>query len=359
MTELEDGHSEREFRASPMPPHLDRLIYDEDRSRGVDDVIDLMSMIVPHHTFRKIIGRTRQVHELFNRKPGAEAKHLLILGRSGSGKSRALKHYAAGFPPRRGQGGWVRPVVYVKVPSDSNRTSLLKEMLRALGVPSSGKQDLKDMENSIRHHLVEQVVELLVVDEFQHLVDQKTKRFQSVTADFFKDLLSDNICQMVFCGLESSIAASEINVQLGRRKRGRYDVLPYNWLSVEGNRNYRGFLSAVAKWMADRKMFDDRPSLEGKEIAQRLHVATDGLIGLTMNLVIVGATIALRDQAATLGLKHLGEAFDELKREGISKNPFTEKECPKALGVSVDYVFDEKTNLRKLVERLPLASFVR
>jgi hypothetical protein len=344
---------------SPVPDTIAAILQQHGADKPIrhpDEVAELVKQLkkimVPHERFREGILRLRLIHAELDRSPAAEAGVMTFLGRSGSGKSNTLRYYARQYPPRKGESGWIRPVVYVRVPPEANKAALLRSILSEMGLPVTNSRDTDILMRDVLHHLREQKVELLILDEMQHLIDQRTQRFQYISADILKDLLSSNCCQMVFAGLDSAIMALEVNPQLNRRSPLRFPMTEYDWFDEEDQASYVDFLTAVA----DQMPFQRRPALDDVDVAERLHRSSDGLIGITMNLVAKGMAYALSEDAVTVTLDHLAAGFDELKRRGIKINPFRGK-CPESLGVPVDYIYEEDSGLSKRRERPARASF--
>jgi len=164
----------------------------------------LRSTVIPHFRFRALISELVATHRQFVPGGIAEANCLVAYGRTGSGKSHTLKYYAAKFPRVRGTHSIIHPVLYVRLPPDCSKSAVPRRILAELGKEVKDDSRPDKLETLLIKLLPVHGVQLLIIDEVQHLVDKKTDRFHAIAGDVLKNLMSANVCQFVLSGMDSS-----------------------------------------------------------------------------------------------------------------------------------------------------------
>lgn len=79
-------------------------------------VIDLRKaehIQILHPQFQTALERLNHFHNLW--RQGAAARHLLLVGASGTGKTSVLHSFARQHPSMQGEEGAILPIVYVRV----------------------------------------------------------------------------------------------------------------------------------------------------------------------------------------------------------------------------------------------------
>lgn len=312
---MSDQPSRQPYRVE-MPPSLAaRVNLDPLRSAAEADVA-LENMVLRHREFDRLSDRLALHHLHYDPSPLREAGVMLVSGMSGAGKSSALKRYAAEFPVLVGEQGVRRQVLLLQVPSGADKHSLQRRILVSLDVPVPPRQTQDALTLLIDFHLRAQRVQLLILDESNHLADMKTNDRRFFAADMIKELANFNSCQIVIAGMPSSMALLDRNLQLKRRTRLKHAVSAYDWTLVRDRDDYEDFLDEFSEAMR----FPTPPPLS--DWSQALSVASWGLIGITSLFLVRANGIAFEACERTLKLDHLVAAFDELKPPGTRGNPF-------------------------------------
>ncbi len=156
---------------------------------------DLFIERQPTTALTKLIDKVRA-----DRDALSEPTCILITGDTGVGKSAFLKHYAAGHPPRREAGCLIQPVLYEELQSKTTIISAAKTMLRRLEDPSAGKGNLADLTYRVTHQLGAQKVEVVILDEFQHIVETGEITVNKV-ADWLKQVAKAANVPFVMAGM--------------------------------------------------------------------------------------------------------------------------------------------------------------
>lgn len=287
---------------------------------AAERVRSLRRLFIPHARFSAELEELVAHHMLFDPRPGAEGSVLMFTGMTGAGKSKTLQYYARQFPPVETETGTRRRVLYVRLPPGADRYSLQRRIMAELGIPIPPKRSSDEISLDIAYHLAMQGVELLILDESNHLVDKKTDKTQFLAADVIKELLNFGCSQVVFAGLESALQIIEVNMQLHRRVTSNFHVDPYRWTDDSEREAFQNFLLTVADEIT---WFTHRPALEDDAFAERMHRAAYGAVGTVMVLVQKAVEIATRMDAPRLMDDHFAAAFDILKPAGTTGNAFS------------------------------------
>lgn len=109
---------------------------------------------------------------------GNEATAGLLYGISGTGKSTVLRRFTKKFGgPFQTASGIVRPVVRVVTPPNSQLGDFHDAILTALGAGDLSMGRPADKKRAVIAQLATQKVKLLILDEFTHVVEDRTERF--------------------------------------------------------------------------------------------------------------------------------------------------------------------------------------
>jgi len=102
-----------------------------------------------------------------------------------------LKDEASFQPVPDGYGNLLYPVLYVKAPSKASMVDLGEEMLDAMGFPTKKRKNEADLIRDVRNALRRRGTRVVVIDEFQHVLDAPKMKGPSHVADSIKNLLQN------------------------------------------------------------------------------------------------------------------------------------------------------------------------
>lgn len=144
----------------------------------------------PTVLFPSVVDLIDRIENLLKRGVvGTRAECFPVVGQSGVGKSHALRYLESKYQRKHvhrvsqvkpGNSGLMldNEILYVETPSPATRKALIDEMLSALE-PDAIPSKMKTIAAK-RDRLLEIVrranVRLIIVDEFQHLIDSKSQR---------------------------------------------------------------------------------------------------------------------------------------------------------------------------------------
>lgn len=257
-------------------------------------------LVIPHPAFAEA---ERQIEQCFAFAAAkGEAEGLAVIGESGTGKTSVLQSFASKYKPSRTDDGMHVPVLFTSVPSSPTVKSLTAAMLEALGTPDPERGTIPQMESRLRILMKETGTRLVMIDEFQHFVDQGTHKVMHSVADSLKRLIDDTRSTLVIAGLPSSMAVIDQNVQLARRFMAPVQMTRFQW-GETGHR--RQFMSILRSYYKEISREFDLPDLSSEDMAFRFYLATGGLMGYVAKLLRQALRNAASRSARSIALKDL------------------------------------------------------
>lgn len=278
-----------------------------------------MSVVIVTPSFEKAMRRIAECHRSYGSAQGP--RHLRLLGQTGVGKTFVLLQYVDEHPQVQGSDRTVVPVLFVPIPSAPTLKGLYQAILKALGVDGAVTNNLE----SLRHRVITLIrnlhVELLLLDELNHLVDRGKRRSHEAVADGIKQLVDSIGIPTIFAGALRSKRLFDANAQLRSRVTATHTLRPFDL--EKSFRELQGFIAArlqpshpapQCEWMSAR------------EQATRLFFATDGLprqVAEFLDVVPVWSSTQSKTPEKFLGtLKQL--FVDELWESAPDeRNPFS------------------------------------
>lgn len=242
---------------------------------------------------------------------------LLICGESGVGKSTMVKWLIRALKPTRNEHGVKRPAIYVELPTAPTAIGVFEAMLAALGdpTPTTGTRSGKKLR--LLKMLREQEVNLLVLDDLQHVFDRQSERILFDASDAIKEVLILYPMSVLCAGLADAERVVKSNEQLSRRHMSTLHIRRFDWK----NKKSRGEFIAVLKIFRDSMKEFDMPDFEHKSMALRVFLATGGIMDFIFKLFLFTAEIADRRKLKSINLEVLHEAWGLafLHSEGADK----------------------------------------
>lgn len=249
------------------------------------------------------------------------AKHLLVLGESGTGKSTLCKLLVQKYPrivlPERD----VVPVLHVSVPASATIAAVSSEILRVLGDPDPNRGTVPARTLRIIVLCRACRVELLLVDEAQHMHDRGKKTTHYLVGDWLKRLIDELGVPSVFLGLPRFEKLLQVNEQLRRRFSRRL------WLAL-GHSEEASVETECLQLFVSLATCMPIPLSYGEygvqEFGQRLFLASDGRVAYIKKLLQSALESALFGDYDQITPRDLEQAFThDIWREGVERlNPF-------------------------------------
>lgn len=250
------------------------------------------------------------------------ARHMLILGEAGTGKSTLCKLMETQHPRRRLSDRDKIDVIAISVPPSANVGGVASAVLRALGDLWHERGTIASRTERIVTLCRECGIELMLIDEAQHLQDRGTSRTHYMVGDWVKDVIDQVSVPTVMLGLPRLELLLQTNEQLRRRfsRRIRLAFGQNSAMSVESECLQLFLsLSSLLTLPVSSKPFGPQ------EMGTRLYYACDGRVAYIKKILFRALSMALHQEDESIDVKHLERAFtDDVWWEGVGQlNPFS------------------------------------
>ncbi len=260
-----------------------------------------------------------------------EPQCMSLEGVTGAGKSTLVRDYVALFPRRDEPDGTHIPIFYAETPSPVTVKGMAASMLAHLGDPAANRGALWAMNYRLIHLMRDCQVELVILDDFHHLIDKETNRVLEQVSDWLKVLIKETGIPFLVVGIDGKVERIlEANAQLSRLFAVRQTLAPFRCDPTDA-----ASVQEFARFVqyAEQAIAMPLPTtLPRLELVQRLHEATQGVVGNLMNLLRYAAWLTQQQpQAAqpsagapTIALATLAAAYDKRLAKHLRRpaNPF-------------------------------------
>lgn len=253
-----------------------------------------------------------------------EPQCMALEGLAGAGKSTLVKSYAEAFTRYETVSGTKVPIFYLETPAPVTVKGMAARMLEALGDPAAHKGPLWSMNSRLIQYLRLCKVQLVILDDFHHLIDKETNRVLETVSDWLKVLIKETNVPFLVVGIEGRVEQIlQANSQLSRLFAVREKLEPFQWNPADETtiKKFASFIKYVERGMGIA-LPDELPRAE---LLYRLHYATDGVVGNVMNLIRFAALLAQEQEVDTLTLSILSQAFAKRLHKHLARkaNPFS------------------------------------
>lgn len=236
---------------------------------------------------------------------GGDPRGLAIIGESGTGKSRILKHTYNKYAPSRDSEGRNVPVLLASVPPKPTVKGLAEHLLEEIGDPQFGSGSEQVKTARLKKLMRAAGTRLLMLDEFQHFVDQGSRRVQHHVADWMKVIIDGTGVSPIVAGLPYCTDVFETNSQLKRRFQAPAWLPRFDWRNQDHRIEFRRILVTIQEQLRPLSM----PDLSTDEMGFRMYCATGGLVGRLANLLTEVVTTAVDRNRRKITLADLDQAY--------------------------------------------------
>jgi len=249
----------------------------------------------------------------------SSARLTVLCAPSGTGKTATIEQIIYGLN-NNAQG---HRVLHVPLPPQCAIKAMTAEFLRALQDPLADRISTTARNTArIVQRVQEGCFKLIVIDEFQHLLDRDSNRVASISTDWLKSMLDRAGVPVMCVGLPETLAILRSNEQLERRMTKIIRMNPMTWDGENGATEIRYFLREFERQLP----FLTEPSdLHEPRLAHAIHQATGGLVGRVSQLLAeaLEASMLRTDGPDCITQSDLAKAFDGLEFD--TTNPFNGK----------------------------------
>lgn len=270
------------------------------------------------HELHLDIQRCQRVSRL-----AGEPQCMALEGVTGAGKSTLVQWYASKFERRLTDTSTAVPVLYVETPSPATIKDVARAMLESLGDPAAAHGTAGALNSRLVKQIAACGVELVILDDFHHLIDTETDRVLMKVSEWLKTLIKKTGVPYLVVGIEGKVERIlRANAQLSRLFAARETLRPFQWDPGRPDtlREFGQFVATLEKGARCELPAD----LPRTELLYRLYYATDGVVGNLMNLFRYAMMLADERGASVLDLALLAQAFDKRLGQHLhgKANPF-------------------------------------
>lgn len=199
--------------------------------------------------------RAERAHQTFDmmraqREQGSDRglRGFLIVGPTQSGKSKILRTYQERANTAEALEAGRIPVLMVTLTANQTRKGLAQDILRAfepfgyLAPWKSGSETV--LLDRVRAYMQARQVELLILDEFQHLVHSERQEVNISVSETIKWLLIESIVPVVMSGIQDAWRPVRANAQLAHRCEAPLELNPLDPANEADRGLFASFLSS-------------------------------------------------------------------------------------------------------------------
>lgn len=222
---------------------------------------------------------------LLNKPQRPRMPNLLIVGDSNNGKTTLIRRFCdlCGKSYVNENSDPIRPVVLAEAPTSADEKALYISVLERFWTPYRATDSVTKLRYQLIHLMRECHVRMLIIDELHSLLTgTATKQREVMNA---LKLLSNELCiPIVGVGTREAVRVLHTDPQ----HASRFDVATLPSWSLD--KEFQRLLASFEKFLPLKQ-----PSLLHKpDMAQRLHVISEGNIGNLHRLLVACASQAIR-----------------------------------------------------------------
>lgn len=281
-------------------------------------------VFVPIPRYESILREIRRTH--MESPKLNEPRNLVIVGKSGVGKSTLRKRYEGMFPRFRDTEGVLHvPVLAYPIREQATVKSMVRGMLRTLGEPASFESD-RIPEHVLTQVLLDRInlcgVELTIVDEFQEFVEQNSASLLVAVSNWLKNLSEESRKPIIMLGTPKclQVLKADEEGQLRRRFENIRSLDTFRWDLVSTRTEFINLLRYVEHCFP----FPRESQLHIPLTARRIHYASEGVLAGVMNLLKEAGIRALRDGDDHISMEILREVFEDKRQSKMMLGEFCE-----------------------------------
>lgn len=270
--------------------------------------------------FAQIFNKLTQTLQLY-RKSGV-VRNLVVIGESGSGKTSLAQAFRDQYPRQHMLEKTVTPVAYVEVPSIGTIGALARQILVGLGDPFPEKGRVIDQTARIELLIKNSGVEMLILDEAQHVYDRGQNKTQYATADWLKSLLNSIKIPIVLFGIPRLENLLQVNVQLRRRFNAPMVLSLGDLSDSKFSLKTYDVINSLAPVLPLPLSCNEWDSFQ---LTERIYYATDGRVGYLKELLAQALEIAWEIDERKITRSDLAAAFTNIWSGSVGRlNPFND-----------------------------------
>ncbi len=265
------------------------------------------NIVVESPQFKKIIQKMKECQE--RSKFTTEPENVLVTGDTGYGKTTLAKYYCKDFHRVTEDEGTIIRVLHSSIPSSATIKGMASWLLGDMGDPLPERGTTSGITRRLCKLIKECRVELIILDEFQHLIDSDTKLVLNSCADWLKSVLNETGVPIVLIGMPCSvnILEAEGNEQLKRRFAPRMELKPFGWSTEEEQGEFIKFLMVLERALP----LKEESKLYLGDTPFRLFCASHGTIANIKRLISRAVEKAVERARERINIDLLALAYED------------------------------------------------
>lgn len=160
--------------------------------------------LIRYPRFKALHNDIRECQEMS--RLANEPQCMSLEGVTGAGKSTLVQDYVALFPRVEQSDGTRIPIFYAETPSPVTVKGMAATLLAHLGDPAAHHGTLWAMNFRLIHLMMACQLELVILDDFHHLIDKETNRILEQVSDWLKVLIKETGIPFLVVGIEGTPA---------------------------------------------------------------------------------------------------------------------------------------------------------
>jgi hypothetical protein len=287
----------------------------DDKTRSL--LAQANTALIRYPRFKELHRDIRECQEMS--RLANEPQCMSLEGVTGAGKSTLIQDYVALFPRIEQTDGTRIPIFYAETPSPVTVKGMAATLLAHLGDPAAHHGTLWAMNFRLIRLMVDCQVELVILDDFHHLIDKETNRILEQVSDWLKVLIKETGIPFLVVGIEGKVERIlEANAQLSRLFAVRQTLEPFR-CDPSDEASIQEFGRFVQ--YAEQAISVPLPvTISRLELLLRLHYATEGVVGNLMNLLRYATLLTRQYDQESITLPTLATAFDKRLAKHLKKN---------------------------------------
>jgi len=312
-------------------------------------------------SFYSVFLRTKSAVSVFERidycreviANGGEPRCMLISGPSGVGKSRILEEYRNQNPPIKQVGFYQIPVLLTRIAERPTIIDTAYQMLENLGQGAiSHVNQERTLVRMLKGLLSKCKTEVIIVDEFQELIEFKTDEEIVRIANWLKHLSSEVRIPIILVGTCWSKKILK-EAQWESRMMYKININPFSFECEDDKEEYR----KVLKGLAERLPLVEKPSLDVNEFAIPLIIVTEGKFRKLKWLLEDALNEAIKNDDVSLKKAHIITSLakdDELSPELLAIFSYSINNLAEYLALKYAGEIEKAKNILKISKKLSL-----
>ncbi len=225
----------------------------------------------------------------------SEPTCMMVFGASGVGKTTVIKKYLSQNKRESEMRGDLIPVLHIELPDNAKPVDVARELLLEMGDPLAlYDTDLARLTKKLTDLIPLVGVRLIIIDEFQHLVEERSNRVLTQVGNWLKMILNKTKCPIILFGMPYSKLVLQANSQLHGRFSIQFELRPFSY--EEGKGTFKKFLEHLDKALP----FEKQAGLANGGLQKKLYAFSQGNMRSLRNLIYQASIEAIDKQHETI-----------------------------------------------------------